>query len=125
MSDHQLPPCRYRALPAVHHNGRDRYPCSHPLVARPNPTELVVAQQCLECSYVGFEMSTAPTRYHVTTISQPTIDEFAARVAICKACEVRQDNYCPPSGGSCSLAQKLGKGGFGCPMGKFGVIERG
>jgi hypothetical protein len=117
-----LPECSHRSAETTLHNGRDRFTCTHPQVCRPNPSELVVEQQCRECAYVGFEAAAA--KYQPSNAEQPTIDEYEARAAICRTCEVRVDNFCPQSGGSCSLAQKLGKPDFTCPAGKFEAINR-
>lgn len=119
-----LHPCRHRSADTVHHNGRDRYTCTHPLVCRPNPSELVVAQQCQECPYVGFDATRARTLYMQLAHEAPTAEEHSTRVTACDTCEVRQDNHCPPAGGSCSLLQKLTKAAFACPIGKFGEIKR-
>ena len=117
-----LPPCPHRSLTTTPHNGRERFTCTHPMVCRPNPSELVVAEQCSECPYVGFDAAIA--RYEPANREQPTPAEHAVRVAFCTPCGNREDNYCRPGGGSCSLAQKLTKPDFVCPAGHFGAIAR-
>jgi hypothetical protein len=117
-----LAPCTHRSATTTRHNGRDRFTCTHPMVARPSPSELVVAEQCRECPFVGFEEAIA--RYAPANREQPTPAEYATRAAACSPCGHRTDNYCQSSGGSCSLALKLTKPDFACPQGFFGAIKR-
>lgn len=118
-----LPACRFRS-PASDIHGQPCLACSHPFVRGAQQFAIIRERNCQECSYIGFDGSAIRRDYRQQHDLQPTEDEHAARVDQCEPCEIRMDNYCPRAGGNCNLAQKLMKGSFCCPAGKFGEIER-
>lgn len=122
-----LPPCRFRREPSAELTSvlpAGRHACLHPLVRGPNEFAVINDQFCRECAYVIWDAERMVDGYQQNVDLQPSEDEFADRVETCDACEVRIQNYCPKAGGSCTLARKLVKGSFRCPIGKFGEIER-
>jgi hypothetical protein len=120
-----LPPCTFRGDCISPAGMPPQFPCSHPLIRGAQPAAVVSVRFCsVDCVWPRWDAAALSAGYTQQVDLQPTEEEHAARVAICDACESRIANYCPRAGGTCSLRQKLTKGGFSCPLGKFGVIER-
>lgn len=115
--------CRFR-LPSIDVHDRPCFACSHPLVRGGQLFAAVYEANCRECVYVGFDGIALRRDYRQQHDLQPTEEEHADRVDACEPCESRIDNYCPLAGGNCNLVQKLTKGSFSCPAGKFGEIAR-
>lgn len=116
-----LPVCGHRTS-ATDSSGRNQYTCDHPQVARPHASAVVSEQFCRECGLVEF--GPAAVAYQPSCPEQPTLIEYYSRAMTCMSCRSRDGNHCVLSGGSCSLAQKLARPDFACPLGNFGTIKR-
>jgi hypothetical protein len=117
-------------LPACQHRGDtldtpagQRHECYHIHVRGREQVQLISTQFCLDCGYSNHLFDIAPSRYLQPQAAQPTEAEYVAHWGICQSCNIRQGNYCPHAMGICPLSQKLGKGDFGCPHGKFKSVQ--
>lgn len=121
-----LPSCPHRTPSNVDADSdgyiRSRFDCSHPrIIAGSNQQAVSVPMvACRECRYSQWSAIESVAGYRPDGPYSPTLIEFSERVGECDKCGQRDGNYCCLAGGACSLAEKLGRGSFVCPLDKFG-----